>query len=83
MEKKTHHPSSDIIPDTNTHTSIKSQHVTRVAKNILTNAAESLLLEIYPKSIIEDTCKDLSNSEIYHRPYVKVANKLLVAWLKK
>lgn len=62
---------------------IKSQHVTHVARNILTNASESLLLETYPQSVIEDICKDLSNSEIYHRPYVKVAYKLLAAQLKK
>lgn len=53
----------------------KLLHVTHVAKNILTNAPESLPpLEIYLKSIIELMCKSLGKNEIYS--HVKVENKL-------
>lgn len=46
-----------------------------MTKNTLTHASGSLLLEVYPKSIIDDRCKNLGNSEIDHR-HVKVESKL-------
>lgn len=72
-----HHPNSDFIPDINTLLCYLSYHyVTHVAQNILSNASGFVLLDIYPKSVIEDMCKDLKTNEVYYRPYVKVANKL-------
>lgn len=47
-----------------------------MAQNILSNASEFLLLDIYPKSVTGDMCKDLKTSEVYYKPYLKVANKL-------
>lgn len=47
--------------------------MTHVAQNIPSNASEFLLLDIYPKSVTGDMCKDLKTNQVYYRPYVKVA----------
>ena len=52
-----HHPNSDFIPDINTLLCYLSYHyVTHVTQNILSNASGFVLLDIYPKSVIEDMC---------------------------
>ena len=62
-----HHPNSDFIPDINTLLCYLSYHyVTHVTQNILSNASGFVLLDIYPKSVIEDMCQDLKTNEVYY-----------------